>query len=88
MKKILLTLLLLFAALSMDAIPARPGRYPFMQPDGSTVLLARHGDEWGHWLTDEQGRVVARDADGYYRPVSASRVQSMRRQAAARSSAE
>ena len=83
-KKILLSFVLLLTALSLSAVPVRPGRYPFTQPDGSTVLLARHGDEWGHWLTDEQGRVVARDADGYYRPVSASKVQSMRRQAAAR----
>ena len=83
-KKIFLSLVLLLTALSLSAVPARPGRYRFTQPDGSTVLLTRHGDEWGHWLTDAQGRTVVKGADGYYRPVSESQAQSMRRQATAR----
>ncbi len=83
-KKIFLSLVLLLTALSLSAVPARPGRYRFTQPDGSTVLLNRHGDEWGHWLTDAQGRTVVKGADGYYRPVSESQAQSMRRQATAR----
>jgi len=83
-KKILISLVLLLTALSLSAVPARPGRGRYTQPDGSTILLARHGDEWGHWLTDEQGRTVAKGADGYYRPVPEAQAQSMRRRAAAR----
>lgn len=84
MKKILLTILPLFVALSMDAIPARPGPIRHTQPDGSVITLYRHGDEWGHWTTDAQGRVVRKDADGYYRPVAGVSAETVRRQAAAR----
>lgn len=84
MKKILLSFLLLFSALLLSAVPARPGRYPFPQPDGSTVMLSRHGDEWGHWLTDAQGRTVVKGADGFYRPVSETQAQNLRRQSMAR----
>ena len=82
--KLFLSLLLLLTALSLSAVPARPGRLTFVQPDGSTIVLSRHGDEWGHWLTDAQGRTVVKGADGYYRPVSESQAQSMRRQATTR----
>lgn len=69
MKRLILTIAfaILFAA-SLQATPARPGKYEFQQPDGSTITLIRYGDEWGHWLTDTQGRVVVRDTDGFYRP--------------------
>ncbi len=84
MKKILLSFVLLFVALSMSAVPARPGRIRYTQPDGSVIYLTRHGDEWGHWTTDGQGRVVRQDADGFYRPVQGVTVQTARRQAAVR----
>ncbi len=82
--KILLSLLLLLTALSLYAVPARPGKFRHVQPDGSTITLVRHGDEWGHWLTDGAGNVVRKDADGFYRPVPASKAESIRRQAATR----
>ena len=82
--KLFLSLLLLLTALSLSAVPARPGRLTFVQPDGSTIVLSRHGDEWGHWLTDAQGRMVVKGADGYYRPVPESRALAIRRQAATR----
>ena len=82
--KILLSLLFLLTALSLYAVPARPGKFRHVQPDGSTITLVRHGDEWGHWLTDGAGNVVRKDADGFYRPVPASKAESIRRQAATR----
>ena len=82
--KLFLSLLLLLTALSLSAVPARPGRLTFVQPDGSIIVLSRHGDEWGHWLTDAQGRMVVKGADGYYRPVPESRALAIRRQAATR----
>ena len=84
MKKILLTFVLFFAALSMSAIPARPGPIRYTQPDGSVITIYRHGDEWGHWTTDAQGRVVRKDADGWYRVVQGATAQTVRRQASAR----
>ena len=84
MKKILLTIVSLFAALSMSAIPAKPGPIRHTQPDGSVITIYRHGDEWGHWTTDAQGRVVRKDADGWYRVVQGATAQTVRRQASAR----
>ena len=67
MKKILLTLVCLLSALSLLGVPAKPGSFKYTQPDGSVISLWRHGDEFGHWLTDNQGRVVRKEADGFYR---------------------
>ena len=70
MKQILTTLLLVLGvSLSALAVPAFPGKYKYTQPDGSILLLQNHGDEFFHWTTDEKGRVVEMDPDGYYRPV-------------------
>ena len=84
MKKILLTFVSLFAALSMSAIPAKPGPIRHTQPDGSVITIYRHGDEFAHWTTDAQGRVVRKDADGWYRVVQGATAQTVRRQASAR----
>lgn len=69
MRKILATLALLAGALyTLSAVPAYPGKVRVTQPDGSVVILQGHGDEWYHYVTNEAGQVVARDADGFYRP--------------------
>ena len=65
---ILLFALLLGASLPLQAKPAYPGKFTYVQPDGSRIVLQKHGDEWGHWVTDENGRVMRQDADGFYRP--------------------
>lgn len=70
----------ILSAACLYAIPAYPGKIKVTQPDGSTRYILKHGDEWGHWLTDEQGRTVVKDADGYYRPVSGTQAKLMRRQ--------
>lgn len=69
MKKILATFALLLGALHiLSAVPAYPGKIRMTQPDGSVITIRLHGDEWFHYATDESGQVVARDADGFYRP--------------------
>ena len=69
MKKILATLALLLGALHiLSAVPAYPGKIRMTQPDGSIITIRLHGDEWFHYATDESGQVVARGADGFYRP--------------------
>lgn len=71
MKKILLSLALLLGALHiLSAVPAYPGKIRLTQPDGSVITVRLHGDEWFHYITDERGQVVARGADGFYRPAS------------------
>ena len=69
MKKIASILIILAFSLSLMAKPARPGFFPYTQPDGSTVLIQQHGDEWGHWTTNKAGQVVRMDEDGFYRVV-------------------
>lgn len=69
------------------AVPARPGKFPYTQPDGSVILIERHGDEWGHWTTNAAGQVVEMDEDGFYRVVegmdnaTAARLAAIRRSA-------
>ena len=68
MKKIIaLGFLLLFAALSLTAGPAYPGKIIYTQPDGSKINIYLHGDEFGHWATDDAGNILEQDADGYWR---------------------
>ena len=70
-KYIFLALVALFCGFQMmDAVPARPGKFTVTQPDGTRLVLQRHGDEWGHWMTDALGRMVRQDENGFYRFVS------------------
>ena len=69
-KNIILALVLLFSTLSLLAGPAYPGRIVYTQPDGSTINIYLHGDEFGHWATDDAGNILEQDADGYWRQSS------------------
>lgn len=51
----------------MQAAPARPTPRTILQPDGTTLTVRLHGDEWCHWTTDMDGHLMVRDAAGYYR---------------------
>ena len=50
------------------AVPAKDGPAVFTQPDGTQIVLTLQGDEFFHYLTNEQGEVVEKDTDGFYRP--------------------
>ena len=66
MKKILLSAILAFCGIvCLNAVPAYPGKMTVRQPDGSTITVIKHGDEWGHWMTDMKGNVLKRDARGF-----------------------
>lgn len=68
MKKILSTLIILVAAaLSLNAIVAPKTPIKYTQPDGSVVTIVNHGDEFHSWVT-MNGKVVVLDSDGYWRP--------------------
>lgn len=82
-------ILLLLAALvcgvrTLLAVPAYPGRIVYTQPDGTKIVLERHGDEFGHWTTDAAGRTVRLHADGFFREVTDADPDDVRRQAASR----
>lgn len=51
-------------------IPAKHGLRTYSQPDGTKVQFQTVGDEFYHNLIDSEGRIMARDADGFFRPVS------------------
>ncbi|MBQ1913240.1 MAG: M6 family metalloprotease domain-containing protein [Bacteroidales bacterium] len=70
MKKPLSLLLSVLFAVSAWAVPARPGLFQYVQPDGSVIMLQRCGDEFFHWTADASGQCMVRGADGFYRPGS------------------
>ena len=87
-KNIILALVALFAGYQlMTAIPAYPGKIVYIQPDGTRIVIQRHGDEFGHWTTDGSGRLVVESPDGYYQPATGVSVDEIRRNAAPRRAA-
>ena len=66
MKRITFLLLLLLAVIQLMAVPAKRGNMTVTQPDGSTVTIALHGDEWLHYETTADGYSVVRNDQGYY----------------------
>ena len=87
-KNLILALVALLAGYQlMTAIPARPGRFVYTQPDGTKIVLQRHGDEFGHWTTDETGRLVVESPDGLYQPATGISVEQIRRNAVTRRAA-
>lgn len=77
MKKVSLSLLFLLAVsgwLVIWADSATPNPLRMRQPDGSTITLRLHGDEFCSWYTSEDGRTVYRKGpDGWWRPDNGSR---------------
>lgn len=47
------------------AIPAKPGKVMFRQPDGTTVTLVLHGDEFSHVTTTSDNYTVVKTSAGY-----------------------
>lgn len=66
------------------AVPARPGKFTAVQPDGTRLTLERRGDEWGHWLVNASGQMVRQDADGFYRLVPDAEASEIRNRVSAR----
>lgn len=73
--RILLMMVLLAVAGTVSAVPAKQGAVKVQQPDGSTLTLVLHGDEWSNFTTTTDGYTVEKNAQGYY--VYAQREQGM-----------
>lgn len=73
MKKILSILTVIFALVlpTQGLLADSANKHPFVltQPDGSTVTLVRHGDEFFSYTTDLSGNVMEKGPDGFYRKV-------------------
>ena len=53
------------------AIPAKPGAFKYTQPDGTVIMLERHGDEFFSWTTlAGTSQVVVLGEDGFWRKCS------------------
>lgn len=61
---------LLFSFVAAYAIPAYPGIIDFRQPDGTTIQIRIHGDEFAHWYTTPSGTVLEFDSNGFLRPAA------------------
>lgn len=61
---------LLVSFVASYAIPAYPGIMNFKQPDGTTIQVRLHGDEYSHWYTTPGGTVLEFDANGFLRPAA------------------
>ena len=48
------------------AIPALRQKVMVKQPDGTTVTIMLHGDEWQHFTTTDDGYTVEKNKQGYY----------------------
>ena len=67
MKRVFLLLMTLgMLALTATAIPADPTPVKVTQPDGSTVTVRLHGDEFFHLTQTLDGYTLVKDASGYY----------------------
>ncbi len=77
MRKAFLSIFLLLVVsgwMVLWADSATPYPLKMQQPDGSTITLRLHGDEFCSWYTSEDGRTVYRKGpDGWWRPDNGSR---------------
>ena len=83
MKRLIIcTLLTLLTAISIQAARALSEPFDVTQPDGTTLTIILHGDEYVNWLTTTDGTMVVETKQGYfssrrqnrwYRPVAVHR---------------
>jgi M6 family metalloprotease-like protein len=66
MKKIILTFVIGLLCVVARAIPADPTPMAVAQPDGTTLTVVLHGDEFFHFSTTVDGYTVVKNAAGYY----------------------
>ena len=66
MKNLLLSILVGLVFFNLNAIPADPTPATVHQPDGSTLTIVLHGDEFLNYLTTSDGYTVVKNQAGYY----------------------
>ncbi len=66
MKKIIFLNLVLLMASALFAVPAKRGTMTVKQPDGTTLNISKHGDEYFHYTTTDDGYLLTKNADGIY----------------------
>ena len=67
MKRLIIcTLLTLLTAISIQAARALSEPFDVTQPDGTTLTIILHGDEYVNWLTTTDGTMVVETKQGYF----------------------
>jgi len=66
MKRLVQIMMGLFCFATAQAIPADPTPVKVAQPDGSTLTVTLHGDEFFHYTTTLDGYTVVKNEAGYY----------------------
>ena len=61
-----MTLAIAFGIQCALAVPARKGTAKMLQPDGTTVTISLHGDEYLHFYTTADGYSIVKDANNRY----------------------
>ena len=65
-KSVLFCIFFILCTVCAQAVPARPGYYKLIQPDGSSINARLTGDEFYKLLTTETGSAIIKDRDGWY----------------------
>ncbi|MCQ2347230.1 MAG: M6 family metalloprotease domain-containing protein [Paludibacteraceae bacterium] len=60
---------LFIAVTAMWAVPARRDGRTVMQANGTAITIYQQGDEWCHWLTNDNGEWITLNAEGNYEVV-------------------
>ncbi|MBR1871648.1 MAG: M6 family metalloprotease domain-containing protein [Bacteroidales bacterium] len=70
MKRVLISLYIIFLYISAFAVPANRKPFDLVQPDGSLVRVMITGDERCHFVTDMAGHVLVQGKDRFWRYAS------------------
>ena len=62
MKKLICSALMAMLVTLLWAAPATPYPFEVTQPDGSTIMVKLHGDEYHHFYTLLDGTPLCRDS--------------------------
>ena len=65
MKKYFVCTLLSMLSMGMFAVPATPYPFEVTQPDGSTIMVRLHGDEYHHFYTQLDGTPLRLNNSGF-----------------------
>ena len=68
MKKLAALVAAATIAVAAFAIPARPGWHLYATTNGNSIALQLQGDEYAHWLEDEQGGIYRLNSEGFAVP--------------------